>query len=551
MAENITCISYFNKTTQGNVPFRESNYYGVNVVSSGGTDDWYSSTLGAREYQCLGIDYTPPIYDSDGTTLITPGDPFYMNYKNWKSQWQDGTCKSLFQEMLLGGATGRPYSAFDPLGFKYVQDDFIFMLSRYFNPDSFTSTKESNIDIKGINKNVIDDGSITPASRLIVPKISIYNINTNKKTVPKDFSFNTTSLGSFQIGDSITVIYSNSAPVYPIVLSNYNYVQGSIKTPITSTTNSSTTSYSIKVNIVNIVVNVLDPPSTTATDINWLAGAAGGYKFYLTYGVNNGDVWIGTSSNTLSNPGDQGYDNFLDVLLDSCNTFPGICEPVQSYMCNACNRDQIQASKVFIKFCGCQAPPDPNNFFNDISKNLDPSCDPLCTNSLAIKNVNPTTGITQQCNANVCVINNVTIKAVDTTFSQAPNFTQVCPSCSDGTGNCVCIIDATFSDITNINDYNGNPINDLPKFNQVCPGAQCYIVDPVTGKYVSKACEDSLYNSKGQLLKNLDLGPSVKFPVWIIVIAGILLLVAFLTFVAYRYQSDNISVYMVSKTKIY
>jgi hypothetical protein len=550
MAQNVTCISYFNRTTQGNVPFRTQNYYGTNAVSAGGSDDWYSSTLGANEYQCLGIDYTPPVYQSNGTTLITPGEPFYMNFQNWKAQWQDGTCKSLFQEMLLGGATGRPYAAFDPLGFKYVQDDFIFMLSRYFNNDPSSNTKESNIDISGINSNVIDDGTITPATNLNIPNISIYNVSSNKKLVPFTCTFNTNHLGTFQLNDSVTIFFSTTAPN---VLTDKNYVQGQI-TKISETNKSSVNTYSITVNIYNVVVSTSNPPpapnTTTSTAINWTAGS-GGAKFYFTYGLSNGDVWIGTTNNTLSNPGEPGYDTFLDTLLDACNTFPGICEPIQSYMCNACSRDEIQASQVFIKFCGCQAPPDPNSFYNNISNNLDPSCDPLCSNSLAIKNVNPTTGITQQCNANVCVINNVSIKAVDTNFSQAPNFTQVCPSCSDGTGNCVCIIDATFSDITSINDYNGNPINDLPRFNQVCPGAQCFVVDPTTGQYVSKACEDSLYNSKGQLLKNLDLGPSVKFPVWIIVIAGILLLVAFLTFVAYRYQSDNIAVYMVSKTKVY
>jgi hypothetical protein len=245
----------------------------------------------------------------------------------------------------------------------------------------------------------------------------------------------------------------------------------------------------------------------------------------------------------------------MDLLLDACKSMPGVCEPVQSYMCNQCNRDQITGSNAFLTFCGCASNSvlTNNTFYNNTMSNFDPACDPMCTNSKAIQNVDTTTGITEQCNANVCVIDDVSINAVDTTFGQLPSFTQVCPACADGTGNCVCIINANFTNITDIAGYDGNPINDYPRFLQVCPNAQCFATDPKTGIYQQTECTDSLYNKQGQLLSNVvkEIGTPVKFPVWIAVICGVLLFVIILVFFAYKYQTDNIQVYMTSKVPVY
>lgn len=543
---NNTCISYFNQYTQGNVPFRQKNYYGSNLESEGGCDDWYCSD--AKEYECMGIGYTEPVYDSSTNVLETPGIPYYLSLDNWKSKWSDGFCLQTFQEIITGSATGSVFNSFDPVGFKYVRDDFTFMFSRYFNHGINTNTERIS-NVPAPNTYLIPEGKIpfvwdnntgVVISATVASSISFDN--------PLTITFTVNTIGPFQVKDAI-VIYNvgtagnvkgaaiNATPSYPTTNSLFGNIQSI--TPIPNSSNTASQQY-------NIVVNIT---SLTGSFVATQYGFAFAYNPILSP---FGNVWIGSSFNLTENSNDVGYDPFIGTLLSACKAMPGVCEPIQSYMCNVCSRDQITTSNTFIKFCGCVAPADPNVFYNDILKNYDPSCEPLCNNTLAIKNVNTTTGITEQCNANVCVMNNITINSVDTDFGQNPSFTQVCPSCADGTGNCVCIIDATFSNINGVDDYNGNNINDLARFNQVCPDALCFIVDPETGQYVEKQCEDSLYDTKtGKLLKTIDEGPAVKFPVWIAVIAGIFLLFIVLVFMAYKYQSDNIKVVYVSKIPIY
>jgi hypothetical protein len=555
---NSTCISYFNKLTQGNVPFRPLNNNNQNAYASQGEDSWYGNST-ADEFSCIGIGYT----DINNSNSATPAPPlpYYLNATNWEAAWQNGACKNLFQEMLLGAATSQPIATFDPIGFKYVRDDFIFMFSRYFNQDPSTlSDRISNIapintyydssDPTG-NPYAVYDGTTT----ITISSGGSYDVTTNKISNidyknPSSQTFQVSSRGPFQVNDKVKIYFTNKTSLVEAEQSGdyYAYFIGTI-TNIVQNTTSNTTTYSFTVNLSQISeVNY----SVTPTTFVYIPSS--GYYFQFQYLYPEGDIWVG-SVNTLSNPKEFGYRPFLDLLLDACKSMPGVCEPVQSYMCNQCNRDQITSSNAFLTFCGCVSNPvlTNNTFYNNTMSNFDPACDPLCTNSKAIQNVDTTTGITDQCNANVCVIDNVSINAVNTTFGQLPSFTQVCPACADGTGNCVCIINANFSNISSIAGYDGNPINDYPRFLQVCPNAQCFATNPATGIYEQTDCTGSLYNKQGQLLSNVvkEIGTPVKFPVWIVVICGVLLFVIILVFFAYKYQTDNIQVYMTSKVPVY
>lgn len=574
---NSTCISYFNKLTQGNVPFRPVNNNNLQAYETQGEDSWYGNSR-ADEFSCIGIGYTD--INNSKNAVPAPPLPYYLNASNWEAAWQDGACKNLFQEMLLGAATSQPIATFDPIGFKYVRDDFIFMLSRYFNQDPSTVTdRVSNIapintyyDHTNANPYAVYDSTT-------VVTISNGNYDTAKNIIsninakaPNTQTFQVSSRGPFQINDKVKIYFTDKTSLIEAQQSSsyYAYFIGTITNIVQNTTNNNTT-YSFTVNLSQISMvnypstiptpNIANPPvapfhfsPNNATNLPSGVTATSNYYFQFQYLNPNGDIWVG-SVNTLSNPKQFGYKPFLDLLLDACKSMPGVCEPVQSYMCNQCNRDQITSSNAFLTFCGCNSNPTltNNTFYSNTLSNFDPACDPLCTNSKAIQNVDTTTGITQQCNANVCVIDNVSINAVDTTFGQLPSFTQVCPACADGTGNCVCIINANFNNISNVAGYDGNPINDYPRFLQVCPNAQCFATDPTTGLYQERDCTNSLTNSKGHLLSNVvkEIGTPVKFPVWIVVICGVLLFVVILVFFSYKYQSDNIQVYMTSKVPVY
>jgi hypothetical protein len=616
---NSTCISYFNSLTQGNVPFRQENNNNLASYSVNGEDSWYYNSS-ATEYECLGIGYTD--INNNSNSVPAPPVAYYLNATNWEQIWQSGVCVNLFQEMLLGAATSQPIATFDPTGFKYVRDDFIFMLSRYFNQDSSTpNTRVSNIPpintyfdysqpTNKTNPYAVYDNS----TNVIINSGSYDTVNNKVSSIdsknPYSQTFQVSSRGPFQVNDKIKIFFTKETSLVDAEQTNdyYAYFVATI-TNITPNTSSNVTTYSFSVNITQVtIVNYpgpvptagagsapFPPPSTNLPpyNVNYQTrnpplspfifspakGAPGtmtvpdnvtnsttnptytlnyqplaDYYFQFQYYNPGGDIWIG-SVNTLSNPKEFGYKPFLRTLLNACAAMPGVCEPVQSYMCNQCNRDQITSSNAFLTFCGCNSNSTltNNTFYSNTLSNFDPACDPLCTNSRAIQNVDTTTGITEQCNANVCVIDNVSINAVDTTFGQLPSFTQVCPACADGTGNCVCIINANFSNVSSIAGYDGNPINDYPRFLQVCPNSQCFDTDPTTGLYRQTDCTDSLTDKSGKLLSNVvkEIGTPVKFPVWIVVICGVLLFVIILVFFAYKYQSDNIQVYMTSKIPVY
>jgi len=639
---NSTCISYFNYITQGNVPFRQENDNNLTSFSVNGEDSWYYNN-DATEYDCIGIGYTD--INNNTNSVPVPPLPYYLNASNWEQNWKSGGCKSLFQQMLLGAATSQPIATFDPTGFKYVRDDFIFMFSRYFNQDPSTALNRlSNIapidtyfdytqPTNQLNPYAVYDNSTTVNISNGTYDTIGNQISTINAKNPYTQIFQVSSRGPFQTNDKIKIYFTKETTLIDAEQTTdyYAYFVGTI-TNITPNTTNNITTYSFTVNIIQVTIanypsptppDGSDPfpspipvvPQTTTpyvppptspfnynvnyqsgyiltTPTNAIAPPASPFIFcptkgtpgtaitvpnnilpdptILTYILNyqpltnyyfqfqyynpGGDVWIG-SVNTLSNPKEYGYKPFLDTLLDACKSMPGVCEPIQSYMCNQCNRDQINSSNAFVTFCGCVSNSNltNNTFYNNTLSNFDPACDPLCTNSKAIQNVDTTTGITDQCNANVCVIDNVSINAVDTTFGQLPSFTQVCPACADGTGNCVCIINTNFNNINSIGGYDGAPINDYPRFLQVCPNAQCFATDPTTGLYQQTDCTGALYNSKGQLLSNVvaEIGTPVKFPIWIAVICGVLLFVIILVFFAYKYQSDNIQVYMTSKVPVY
>jgi hypothetical protein len=283
----------------------------------------------------------------------------------------------------------------------------------------------------------------------------------------------------------------------------------------------------------------------TWNQVNSYSGGTG--DWYQTGGKfsnadNNCNVWI-NASNSITVPGGNGYQPFLDVLLDACYNIPGACSETQEYMCRNCDREQIYVNPALTKFCGCSsAATTGDSFYNSDLQNFDPVCDPLCNRLDTIKYNNPITGVTNQCNANVCVIDNVQINSLASS-GIVPSFNQVCPACADGQGNCICIIDATFnSTIPSVKGENGEgALNSQPKFEQYCPNSQCYRVDPYTNQYIPVACSDTL--PKGN-------GPDVEIPWKFALFCFAVLIVVVIVLLAYKYQSNNIPVYNLS-TKYY
>lgn len=161
-----------------------------------------------------------------------------------------------------------------------------------------------------------------------------------------------------------------------------------------------------------------------------------------------------------------------DNILNTCFTVPGICANSESQMCKTCTDDKISTSTNLINFCGCYT-------VNSQNLNLSPECSYTCTLDDASKLRNIVTGNVLECNQTVCVINDVTINATNTSL-QNINFNQICNQCI--AGQCSCFIDVSIPNIISQLGISG------PTFNQKCPSSQCYTVDNKTGAIVQEDC---------------------------------------------------------------
>lgn len=424
-----TCVSYFNKSTQYDVPIREIGQYNSvpNPPAPSGQEpavapcNTWVCTPNATEYGCMGLKYTPQ-YES-GTNNVTSYVLSYMNLDEWSAQWEDGTCLDLFRSMVSGLGTSQTTVAFSIPNFQVVQDDFNFMFSRYFNHDPTTQYQ---------------------------------------------------------------------GPTGPCDINNLGPANGS--------NGQNGGKYSNADNNCNVYINGI-------------------------YGV--------------VPPGQKAYNGFLDTLFDACQNLPGVCSNMQNYMCQNCSRLQIYANPYLTNLCGCVPYVDTGNeFYNSDISNFDSTCDPLCNRLDTIKNVNLSTGNALECNANVCVMDAVQINSITST-GVVPTFNQVCPACADGQGNCICIIDATFdTTIPSVKGVDGQSLDNVTRFTQYCPNSQCYIKDPVSGIFQAVECSTTLPkgNEKHQIV----------VPIWVYIVAFIIIIVAILAIYAYKYKTQSKEVYLVS-----
>jgi len=171
---------------------------------------------------------------------------------------------------------------------------------------------------------------------------------------------------------------------------------------------------------------------------------------------------------SFTQPGDPKYNVFQEVILDICNRYPGGCDPfLQTWCPNNTSLKTISNNTGLINFCGCYIQGTP---YKVDSNTLSQQCQPLCHRASSVK-LPDGQGSTLQCNSNVCVIDNVSITAAQTstsnTGSRSTNvsFTQVCRCPS---GQCKCILSN--------NNFFGL-VGDV-SFNQVCgDGSSCFVVN--------------------------------------------------------------------------
>lgn len=246
-------------------------------------------------------------------------------------------------------------------------------------------------------------------------------------------------------------------------------------------------------------------------------------------------------TNLITLPGQTGFSGFQTVLLDACIQIPGACETAQTQLCSSCSRAEISDFSPLITLCGCFAPSLQTSYGTTIGdiNNVTPECDPLCSQQKSAKK-RYTSGVkigqAIQCDATICVIDNISIGASQSTTGGTA-ITQVCPSCSDASsGNqCKCIVNVSDSGILQRIDGLGQFSDDVV-FNQFCPNALCLDVDPITQTVTPVACQDY---TDVKTLDAINLPIPISFWIFIVVI----IIICIIVIMAFKHQGKNILVY--------
>lgn len=203
--------------------------------------------------------------------------------------------------------------------------------------------------------------------------------------------------------------------------------------------------------------------------------------------------------------------NFLNPFLSDDNTFPLYCEsicdnPDYNNIING-NKDiipLINGQKVYVNASGVTSGGDNQDTYE-----------------------RPT------CNANICVIDNVTINSVGTK-GKGITFNQVCPGCAGNNSSCICY--SYGNDVFDKIQAGNGSMEDPVIFKQYCPNSLCY-KKQANNKFQEVKCNsvspantgkggDIDYNGNG-LFNNLDEANIYGVDTWLFPISLTSILIVF------------------------
>lgn len=229
------------------------------------------------------------------------------------------------------------------------------------------------------------------------------------------------------------------------------------------------------------------------------------------YNNNNGLLGFSTSAlqeaqsnveELFENSDPNNMPNVLALCLNP--SVPGICDSALVNYCSPYSRNNL--SPLNKSFCGCYVPQDP-------TLNVSPQCDPLCNNATVVRKA--VNGVRTTCDANVCIINDVSVR--NRGGSVNVNFNNICPGCRNGSNNdCICIVNS--SDVGGLLGSIGITTN----INQFCGSQSSCSTVAADGTVTTTPCTGVV-----GALSNNGSKPSYT---WILLIVALVIIVVFLLF---------------------
>lgn len=197
-------------------------------------------------------------------------------------------------------------------------------------------------------------------------------------------------------------------------------------------------------------------------------------------------------------------------IIRVCKNYPGSCEVGQESMCNNCSIPEISREYGLIQFCGCFGSQATTAATPEI---ITPECVSTCANSFSIKRAG-SDGRNIECTQTVCVMNNISIEASNSTFTNS-TISQVCSNCLLS-GGCKCFIDVSLPQIAKTLGITG----DNNVLNTYCEDATCYTIDPDIG--ISTNVDCATYNIDQTVPIKIEIPTGLWWVVIVLLFIGVI-----------------------------
>jgi hypothetical protein len=187
------------------------------------------------------------------------------------------------------------------------------------------------------------------------------------------------------------------------------------------------------------------------------------------------DSFIATNGSPIGAVNKDAYiqsSSFVNWYFDFCKQYPLLCQDsLKNNLCIDYSLDDVANNPDIAKWCGCYLK---NSEYTQYSQyNVGIECTPTCNQSGVIPIINSETGIPQVCTQNICIMDDIAIKLINSQSGDI-SFTQACHSCGQNTVDR--IVDASSSTQTfntassNFTGYHILPITSLQKENLLSEG---------------------------------------------------------------------------------
>lgn len=142
-------------------------------------------------------------------------------------------------------------------------------------------------------------------------------------------------------------------------------------------------------------------------------------------------TYLKTHGNPVQSINTDGYyenSQFIEWYFNFCQKYPILCQDaLRDNFCSDYNLNDLADNPALANWCGCYL--NKEEYKQYTQYDVDINCTPTCNRANTIPITNDITGVPEPCTQNVCIMDDIAIRLLNTESSGNISFTQACHSC--------------------------------------------------------------------------------------------------------------------------